>query len=183
MPKSNFNHFLNECDHFTNIGTYKNKSKISFEPEKKSNMFISSNISNANVLSNSCLEKTTEMHSLQNNNENFPSLSSSSSSSASFLSDSKTISEVKFKNFKDAIISAPSPTKMKKLAASAAPIQQVSAPQFFPPPLLVKKESEIFKKKMLEKKKNINNDDDDDDNDDDDDFNKTYYDDGNESDY
>jgi hypothetical protein len=108
----------------------------------------------------------------------FPSLISSSISSSS--SRSASIAPKKFKNFKDAIVSAPSPKKqVKELTPLTIPTPTVRRP---PPPLLVKKESEAFARKVLAKHNNI----DDDIDEDDDEYgeeevkknNTTYYDDG-----
>jgi|688.fasta_scaffold257996_2 hypothetical protein len=182
MPKSNFNHFLNECDQFENIGTFnKNKSKLSFEQGTKSNshvnMFLNANSMQTSekvvaAVSPSVVELNSELA--------FPSLSTSSSSSSSSLSTNGA--PKKFKNFKDAIVSAPSPKKQIKAPYTPTPSVIIQ------PHLLVKKESENFARKMLAKNKNIINDDDNDDDDDDidndvDKPNKTYYDDNSDSDY
>jgi hypothetical protein len=189
MPKSNFNHFLNECDDFKNIGTFdKNKSKLSFEQGTKLNSHSHTNIFlNANSMqtaekvvvaaaaaSPSVIELKSELA--------FPSLISSSVSSST----SASTAPKKFKNFKDAITSLPSPKKQVKELKPLVMQSVVKRP--VPPPLLVKKESEAFARKVLAK--NINIADDDDDVDDDDEEygvevkknNKTYYDDE-DSDY
>ena len=184
MPKSNFNHFLNECDHFENIGTFdKNKSKLSFEQGTKlnshTNMFLNTNSMQtsekvATVTSPSIIELNSETA--------FPSLLSSSMSTST----SASTAPKKFKNFKDAIVSAPSPKKqVRELTPLTIPAPTVKRP---PPPLLVKKESEAFARKVLAKNNNIDDDiDEDDDEYGEEEFkknNKTYYDDDDgDSDY
>ncbi len=189
MPKSNFNHFLNECDHFENIGTFdKNKSKLSFEQgttrsdtntNTHTNMFLNARNDSmstaekvvATLPSPSIIELNSELA--------FPSLMSSSASSTS----SSITAPKKFKNFKDAIVSAPSPKKQVKELTPLTIQPVVKRP---PPPLLVKKESDAFARKVLAKNNNI----DDEIDEDDDEYgeeevkknNTTYYDDG-DSDY
>jgi hypothetical protein len=176
MPKSNFNHFLNECDDFENIGTFnKNKSKLSFEQGTKLNSHSHTNMF-LNTNSMQTAEKVVAASSpsvVELNSElAFPSLISSSSST------SASTAPKKFKNFKDAITSAPSPKKQVKELKPLVMQPVVKRP--VPPPLLVKKESEVFARKVLAKNINIADDDDDDD----DEYgeevkknNKTYYDD------
>ena len=125
----------------------------------------------ATVTSPSILELNSELA--------FPSLSSSISTSSTSTSASTSTAPKKFKNFKDAIASVPSPKKQVKELKPLA-IQPVVLP------LLVKKESEAFARKVLAKHINIADDDDDDD---DDEYveevkknNKTYYDDDGGSD-
>lgn len=91
MPKSNFNHFLNECDHFENIGTFdKNKSKLSFEQGTKSNTLTNTNV-HTNMFLNANSMQTAEKviaaaaspSIIELNSETaFPSLLSSSISSS-----------------------------------------------------------------------------------------------------
>jgi hypothetical protein len=194
MPKSNFNHFLNECDHFENIGTFdKNKSKLSFEQGTKSNTHTNTNV-HTNMFLNANSMQTAEKviaaaaspSIIELNSETaFPSLLSSSISSSISSSTSASTAPKKFKNFKDAIVSAPSPKKQVKELTPLTIQPVVKRP---PPPLLVKKESEAFARKVLAKNNNI----DDDIDEDDDEYgeeevkknNKTYYDyDDGDSDY
>ena len=199
MPKSNFNHFLNECDHFESIGTFnKNKSKLSFEQGTKSNTNADSNMFlNARNDSMSTAEKvvaTLPSPSIIELNSElaFPSLMSSSASSTS----SSITAPKKFKNFKDAISSVPSPKKQKQVKElkPLVPIEQThTVSKRPPPPLLVKKESEVFARIVLAKTKNMadNIDEYDDDYDADDKNdnkkhnknNKTYYEDDSDCDY
>ena len=197
MPKSNFNHFLNECDHFESIGTFnKNKSKLSFEQGTKSNSNTNANANmflNARNDSMSTAEKvvaTLPSPSIIELNSElaFPSLMSCSSTSTS----SSNIAPNKFKNFKDAISSIPSPKKQKQVKENK-PLPNVEQPHTVskrpPPPLLVKKESEVFARIVLAKTKNMDDnnideyDDDDDYDADDKKHNKTYYDDDSDCDY
>ena len=196
MPKSNFNHFLNECDHFENIGTFnKSKSKLSFEQGTKSNSNTNANANmflNARNDSMSTAEKvvaTLPSPSIIELNSElaFPSLMSCSSTSTS----SSNIAPNKFKNFKDAISSIPSPKKQKQVKENK-PLPNVEQPHTVskrpPPPLLVKKESEVFARIVLAKTKNMAADDVDEDDDDDYDaddnkHNKTYYEDDSDCDY
>ena len=105
MPKSNFNHFLNECDHFENIGTFdKNKSKLSFEQGTRSdtntnthtNMFLNAR---TNSMSTTAEKVAAPLPSVVELNSElaFPSLISPSSSSSST---SASTAPKKFKNFK-----------------------------------------------------------------------------------
>lgn len=179
MPKSNFNHFLNECDQFENIGTFnKNKSKLSFEQGTKSNSHVNMFLNANSMQSSEKIVAAASPSVVELNSElAFPSLSSSYSSSSSSLSTNGA--PKKFKNFKDAIVSAPSPKKQIKVPYTPPPSVIIQ------PHLLVKKESENFARKMLAKNKNIINDDDDDDDDIDNDVDKPdkiYYDDS-DSDY
>jgi hypothetical protein len=177
MPKSNFNHFLNECDHFENIGTFnKNKSKLSCEQGTKSNtnMFLNANsMQTAEKVAAASVAVTSPSIIELNSESAFPSLTTSSTSSST----SASTAPKKFKNFKDAITSLPSPKKQVKEIKPLVMQSVVKRPSI---PLLVKKESEAFARKVLAKNINIADDDDDDD----DEYgeevkqnNKTYYDD------
>jgi hypothetical protein len=202
MPKSNFNHFLNECDQFENIGIFnKNKSKLSFEQGTKSilnthtNMFLNARNDSMATTAEKIVAATPPSIIELNSELAFPSLMSSSSlstastvsSSSSSSSSSSNAAPKKFKNFKDAIASVSSPKKQVKELKSL--IMQPPVVKRPPPPLLVKKESEVIARMILAKNKNIadNVDEEDDEYDEDNkkhiQYNKTHYDDDGGSDY
>lgn len=105
-------------------------------------------------------------HTLEINNETFPSLVSTSAVSSTTTSNAVP---QKFKNFKDAICASVdepvlSPTKQKQIKVMAA-LKQPSV-LHHPHPLAVKavkKDSEMYAKKILAKTKNVAYDDDEDD--------------------
>ena len=166
--KINLNTFLRECEEYEPVGT--NENYRQHTTNNGSNIFLNSN-SNSNYNANAAV--IVDSSKLVLNDDNFPSLSSSSSS--------KPKSEIQNNkiNFKNALSSS-SPLllqqqQQKRLAAISAASTSSNVSH-----ALVKKESEyIANKFILSKKFSVSNKikgksndyDDDDDNDDDDDEN------------